>query len=166
MLLHLVIVCVSGDGEHSTRANAWVWKKKKRDGKRRRKGAKIETERVQETESEGGEGNWGGIRRRMREAEAKLQGLAASFHQTDSKLGLPLSTSVCIQLHKSPYACAPLVWSSCWRLWPSSQWMWREREPASTRADDNAESNSLNSFMFTPWTHHISHWIKQNKKPS
>lgn len=43
MLPHLVFVCVSGDGEQSTGANAWVWKK--RDGKRRRKGAEIETER-------------------------------------------------------------------------------------------------------------------------
>lgn len=41
---------------------------------------------VQKTESERGEENRGRIRRRMGEEEAKLQGLAASFHQTDSKL--------------------------------------------------------------------------------
>lgn len=41
---------------------------------------------VQKTESERGEENRGRIRRRMGEEEAKLQGLAASFQQTDSKL--------------------------------------------------------------------------------
>lgn len=45
----------------------------------------------------------------MEEEETKLQGLAASFHQTDSRLELLLRRSVCIQLHKSPYACAPCV---------------------------------------------------------
>lgn len=38
----------------------------------------------------------------MAEEEAKLQGLAASFHQTDSNLELPLRRRVCTQLHKSP----------------------------------------------------------------
>lgn len=55
---------------------------------------------------ERGEENWG-------EEEAKLQGLAASFLQTDSRLELLPRRTVCILLHKSPYAYAPLDMIAC-----------------------------------------------------
>lgn len=66
-------------------------------------------EKCERLRKKGAEENRGRIRNRMEEEEAKLRGLAASFHQTDSRLELLLRRSVCIQLHKSPYACAPCV---------------------------------------------------------
>lgn len=105
-------------------------------------------EKCERLRKKGAEENRGRIRNRMEEEEAKLRGLAASFHQTDSRLELLLRRTVCIQLHKSPYACAPCVCVSlCVRvcvglLLKSATELTADVSGAGTRVDDNAESKA------------------------